>query len=196
MNSESKIFRRNTIFPGSDEQDQLDQLELPRHHGSRSDESRRVAEVPAKRTRTIVKGGADSGLLDLRLPLKHNNKRSSWIDASPWSFYERAYRIELGGPVAVVYKLDAGDQYILNSISAPDDQIRLLCRLSHENLVQIYEVFRFKDVLYTISEHMAISLNHFIGCDKLLNEAQVATISSQVSHDAKFVKHILTSTVP
>jgi hypothetical protein len=42
-------------------------------------------------------------------------------------------------------------------------------RLNHENLLRPYEVLKCEGAFYIISEHMAASLDHFIGCDEPLS---------------------------
>ncbi|KAF2458844.1 kinase-like domain-containing protein [Lineolata rhizophorae] len=127
-----------------------------------------------------------NGLLPLRLPLKYNAEKNKtketvqWVEASPWSFYKKVYRIELGGSVAVAHKKpNTKEQFTIKSVSASGDQIRLMHRLYHKNLLSLYEVFYFDDAFYTVSEHMAISLTHVIGCPEPLTEGQLASITKQ-----------------
>ena len=170
MTSKSRTPRPSTIFPGSGG-DYLDDIS--------------PGNSPAIPTGTLVKSGNNSGLIPLRLRLKYRSRHGNWIEGSPWSFYESVYRIELGGSLAGVYDLRTGKQFTLSSPSINEEQIRLLCQLNHRNLVRTCEIFRYQGVFYTISEHLAESLNQVIGCDKPLSKAQLASISGQVSYEVQ-----------
>ena len=65
--------------------------------------------------------------------------------------------------------------------SEADNRIQALCQVRHENFLTCHEIFEFDDVIYTISECMAISLMDLNGCAILPNEIQIATIIHQVS---------------
>jgi hypothetical protein len=180
--------KRDTIFPGSDGEALLLSPDPKRPRDPQSPQEPHVIERHSKRSRTLVKGGTDTGLLDLYLPSKHSSRKSNsgnstqWLEESPWMSYEKVYRVELGGSVAVAYrKPNTGKQFTVRSVSATDDKMRLILGLDDENLLCPYEVFKFEDAFYTISEHMAVSLNHFIGCDEPPSEAQLAAIARQVS---------------
>ncbi|KIW79857.1 hypothetical protein Z517_06472 [Fonsecaea pedrosoi CBS 271.37] len=174
MSPMQKTSNRDTVFPGSGG-DYLANIQRP--NNSNLPESQ--VESSTRHSRALVKSTTKSGLRDLYLPLKYKTQRVNWREDSPWSFYEGAYRIELGGSVAVVLRSDTGEQFTLSSASITEEQIKRLCELKHKNLVQTYEVFSYEGVYYTVSNHEAISLNHFIACDKSLNEAQLASIFAQ-----------------
>ena len=195
------MSKRDTIFPGSDGHCAPSNLKRPHHPGSL--QGPQAVDKSAKRTRIITRGSTESGLLDFRLPPKQNaskgndKKPTKILDGSPWLTYKKVYRVELGGSVAVVYKQNTTDQFTVGSFSATEDQIELISRLNHKNLVCISEVFKFERAFYTISEHTAISLNHCIGCDMPLSEAQLAAIAGQVSGiEICYADHRITSIVP
>ncbi|OAL33367.1 hypothetical protein AYO20_07378 [Fonsecaea nubica] len=174
MSPMQKASNRDTVFPGSGG-DYLANIQRP--NNSNLPESQ--VESSTRHSRVLVKSTTKSGLRDLYLPSKYKTQGVNWREDSPWLFYEGAYRIELGGSVAVVLRSDTGEQFTLSSASITEEQIKRLCELKHKNLVQTYEVFSYEGVYYTVSNHEAISLNHFIACDKSLNEAQLASIFAQ-----------------
>jgi hypothetical protein len=108
----------------------------------------------------------------------------SLIRASPWEYYTKAYRRELGGSVVVACKNPAtfelfAVKYIAGS--EVNDKVPVLRQVRHENFLTCYKIFEFDDAIFTVSEYMAISLTDLNGSAIPPNEIQIATIIHQVS---------------
>jgi hypothetical protein len=104
--------------------------------------------------------------------------------ASPWQYYTKAYRRELGASVVVAYKNPATfELFAVKSIagSEPNNQAQTLRQVRHENFLTYYEIFVCDNAIFTVSECMAISLTDLNGSAIPPNEIQIATIIHQVS---------------
>jgi hypothetical protein len=104
--------------------------------------------------------------------------------ASPWHYYTKAYRRELGGSVVVASKLPATFELFAVKCTAGsevNDQAHTLRQIRHENFLTCIEIFAFENAVYTVSECMAISLTDLNGSAIPPNEIQVATIAHEVS---------------
>jgi len=104
--------------------------------------------------------------------------------ASPWEYYTKAYRRELGGSVVVVCKNPATfELFAVKCIAGSEvnDKAQVLRQVRHENFLTCYEIFGLDDAIFTVSECMAISLTDLNGSAIPPNEIQIATIIHQVS---------------
>jgi hypothetical protein len=123
------------------------------------------------------------------------------FEASPWTYYEMCYDIEMVGPVIRVFKIpdkELNDSarkarkanvpktehlFTMRMISDPDaDKLNLLRRLRHQNILTAYEVFIHENEYYVISEDIEVSLEDFIVARP--DEVELAAIISQVSINA------------
>ena len=152
------------------------------------------------------KAGDDAGevvhdMLPPRLPLKVKSPESLFVSQeicsheepplyslplrreSPWQYYTKAYRRELGASVVVARKNPATfELFAVKCIagSEVDDQAQTLRQVRRENFLTCYEIFVCDDAIYTVSECMAISLTDLNGSAIPPNEIQIATIIHQV----------------
>jgi hypothetical protein len=104
--------------------------------------------------------------------------------ASPWEYYTKAYRRELGGSVVVACKNPATfELFAVKCIAGSEvnDKAQVLRQVRHENFLTCYEIFGLDDAIFTVSECMAISLTDLNGSAIPPNEIQIATIIHQVS---------------
>ena len=104
--------------------------------------------------------------------------------ASPWDYYTKAYRRELGASVVIACKNPATSElYAVKCIAGSEvnDQVQTLLQVRHENFLTCYEIFVCDEALFTVSEYMAISLADLNGSAIPPNEIQIATIIHQVS---------------
>ncbi|KAH8772387.1 kinase-like domain-containing protein [Hyaloscypha finlandica] len=92
--------------------------------------------------------------------------------ASPWQYYTKAYRRELGASVVVACKNPATFE---------------LLAVKHENFLTCYEIFVYDGAIFTVSECMAISLTDLNGSAIPPNEIQMATIIHQVLRGLDFL---------
>jgi hypothetical protein len=105
--------------------------------------------------------------------------------ASPWEFYTKAYRRELGASVVVACKNPATfELFAVKCIAGSEvnEQAQILRQVRHENFLTCYEIFVCDDTIFTVSEYMAISLADLNGSAIPPNEVQIATIIHQVSY--------------
>jgi len=103
--------------------------------------------------------------------------------ASPWEYYTKSFRRELGGSVVVACKNPVTfELFAVKCIagSEVDNTIQTLRQVRHENFLTCCDIFEFDDAMYTVSECMAISLMDLNGCAIPPNEIQIATIIHQV----------------
>jgi len=104
--------------------------------------------------------------------------------ASPWKYYTKVYRRELGGSVVVASRVPATFELFVVKYTAGsevNDQAQTLRQIRHENFLTCIEIFAYENAIYTISECMAISLMDLNGSALPPNETQVATIAHEVS---------------
>lgn len=104
--------------------------------------------------------------------------------ASPWEYYNKIYRRELGGSVVVASKIPATfELFVVKSIAGldVDDKAQVLRQVRHENILACYEIFGLHDAIFIVSEYMAISLTDLNGSAVPPSEIQIATIIHQVS---------------
>lgn len=103
---------------------------------------------------------------------------------SPWEYYVKAYRRELGGSVVVACKNPATfELFAVKCIvgSEVNNKAQVLRQIRQENFLTCYEIFVFDNAIFTVSECMAISLTDLNGSAISPNEIQIATIIHQVS---------------
>ena len=55
-----------------------------------------------------------------------------------------------------------------------------LPQIQHRNIIDIYEVYWFKDQIFVISEYLDFSLEDLLLCDISLTESEIACVISQV----------------
>jgi hypothetical protein len=141
-------------------------------------------------------------MLPPRLPLKLNVPESLFVPqeicspeeppldslplrrVSPWQYYTKAYRRELGASIVVACKNPATfELFAVKCMAASEvnDQAQALREVRHENFLTCYEIFVFDNAIFTVSECMAISLTDLNGSAISPNEIQIATIIHQVS---------------
>jgi hypothetical protein len=142
-------------------------------------------------------------MLPPRLPLKLNVPESLFVPqeiyspeesppwdslplrrASPWQYYTKAYRRELGASVVVACKNPATFELFAVKCMAGsevNDQAQTLRQVRDENFLTSYEIFVHGDAIFTVFECMAISLTDLNGSAIPPNEIQVATIAHEVS---------------
>lgn len=104
--------------------------------------------------------------------------------ASPWQYYTKVYRRELGGSVVVASKVPATFELFAVKCTAGsevNDQAQALRQIRHENFLTCFEIFAYENAVFTVSECMAISLTDLNGCAIPPTEVQVATIVHEVS---------------
>ncbi|KAH6698235.1 kinase-like domain-containing protein, partial [Leptodontidium sp. MPI-SDFR-AT-0119] len=102
---------------------------------------------------------------------------------SPWHYYTKAYRRELGGSVVVASKVPATFELFAVKCTAGsevNDQAQTLRQIRHENFLTCIEIFAYENAVFTVSECMAISLTDLNGSAIPPNEIQVATIVYEV----------------
>ncbi|CZR65351.1 uncharacterized protein PAC_15251 [Phialocephala subalpina] len=110
--------------------------------------------------------------------------------ASPWQYYTKAYRRELGASVVVACKNPATFELFAVKCMAGsevNDQAQALRQVRHENFLTCYEIFVCDDAIFTVSECMAISLTDLNGSAIQPNEIQIATIIHQVLKGLDFL---------
>lgn len=103
---------------------------------------------------------------------------------SPWQKYEKAYGIEIGGPVEVaVRKLPPVKLVDVRAFSsdASAKTLHMFRQLQHPNLVTALEAFTTDSGLYVVLEHMPISLEQIVRSPAYPDERQLAAILGQVS---------------
>jgi hypothetical protein len=103
--------------------------------------------------------------------------------ASPWEYYTKAYRRELGGSVVVACKVPATfELFAIKSMIGSDvnEKAQVLRNLQHGNILPCYEIYGLDDAIFTVSECMAISLSDLKGSAIAPSETQIATIVHQV----------------
>ncbi|KAI9772441.1 MAG: hypothetical protein M1840_000644 [Geoglossum simile] len=176
----SKSDKRNTIFPGSDEQVALSFF--GKEPNSASDNTTPVP--PPKRAYT------KDGRKRIQLPINPSTSTTELIPVrkrSPWDLYRKGYRLELGGSVAVVSKMPATDvSFTIRSFSGADaeEKLYMLRLLRHENVLHSYEIFSFEEDYYVVSELMSISLEAFIIARP--DELELAIIIYQILNGISF----------
>jgi hypothetical protein len=103
---------------------------------------------------------------------------------SPWEYYIKACRRELGGSIIVACKKPATfDLFAVKCIIESDvnKNAQVLRQVKHKNFLPCYEIFVSDNAIFTISEYMAISLAD-LNCSAIPpDEIQIATIVHQVS---------------
>lgn len=121
------------------------------------------------------------------LPVKPVSSYSAGLvpvfDGSPWNSYKQDLSLELGGSVAVVYKIPATKElFTIRSISGPgvEEKLFMLRQLQHKNLFFCHELYSFKDEILIVSELAAISLEELTVARP--DEVQLAAIISQVRY--------------
>ncbi|KAH6704268.1 kinase-like domain-containing protein [Leptodontidium sp. MPI-SDFR-AT-0119] len=110
--------------------------------------------------------------------------------ASPWHYYTKVYRRELGGPVVVASKVPATFELFAVKCAAGskvNDQAQTLRQIRHENFLTCIEIFAYEGAVFTVSEYMAISLTDLNGSAVPPNEIQVATIAHEVLTGLNFL---------
>jgi hypothetical protein len=104
--------------------------------------------------------------------------------ASPWHYYTKVYRRELGGSVVVASKVPATFELFAVKCTAGsevNDQAQTLQQIRHDNFITYIEIFAYKNVVFTVFKYMAISLTDLNGSAIPPNEIQLATIAHEVN---------------
>lgn len=105
---------------------------------------------------------------------------------SPWENYCKRYEVELAGWNAVCQTQPATTRLFgVRLLRGPDvkEQVEMLCRLHHENILETYEIFVGADFYYTVSENVEISLDEIVAAPLLPNDIELAAIVYQVSYE-------------
>jgi hypothetical protein len=181
--------KRDTRFPGSDLFNISKELALPRDKVEATNVSEvpvpkpnysklNLREVPRLNTPVRLNTPAKSNTPTLPPPPKafpHVN------EASPLVYYEKAYGIELGGPVSRVCQVpETEDMFTMRSVSGPGakQKLNLLRRLKHDNILTPLVLFSHDNEYSIISEDPEVSLEELIIARP--NEIQLASIIAQV----------------
>ena len=104
---------------------------------------------------------------------------------SPWDYYAKAYRRELGGSVIVAYKKPTTfELFAVKGMVGSDinHRAQVIRQVRHDNFLKCYEIYALDEAIYTVSECMAISLTDLNSSAIPPNEIQIATILHQVSY--------------
>jgi hypothetical protein len=141
-------------------------------------------------------------LKHLKLPaaLKSRAEASKFVKSeSPWKKYEKSHEIRLGDEDRVIVadmkdpwsddvawvEQQGPTPYVVTVRSFPshngEEKCRMLHRIRHANIVSVREIFSYEGSFHIIFEHMPMSLSHFTGFQKHLNERQLASILRQGS---------------
>jgi hypothetical protein len=107
--------------------------------------------------------------------------RTRW--GSPWEKYEKAYDLELGGPVVGAVQ-KASPVQLVHVRAFPqraDTTLSMIRRIQHNNVFAALDVFMTDEILYIVFEHMPLSLDQLVGCPAYPNEEQLAAVVGQVS---------------
>uniref|UniRef100_A0A093URM6 Serine/threonine-protein kinase dst2 n=1 Tax=Talaromyces marneffei PM1 TaxID=1077442 RepID=A0A093URM6_TALMA len=102
---------------------------------------------------------------------------------SPWESYCKRYEVELAGWNAVCQTQPATSRLFgVRLLRGPDvkEQVEMLCRLHHENILETYEIFVGADFYYTVSENVEISLDEIVAAPLLPNDIELAAIVCQI----------------
>jgi hypothetical protein len=104
---------------------------------------------------------------------------------SPWRSYEKTYELRLGVDVRITVAEQKDFPYAEVSVrhfSGPgvEDRLHKLQQIRHTNLVSVLKIFRAKETIYVVYEHMPVSLHH-IANNPRLDEIRLAAILGQVS---------------
>lgn len=179
--------KRNTIFPGCDQWTSKNEIHLASTNTRRSD--RIVSKIPeptAPEQQLLKTSEGRQKTPRIKLPIKPLSAyKADPIPVhqhSPWSSYERGYKLQLGGSVAVVRTIPTtSDLFTIRSFSSDsaDKKLYMLRQFQHENILAAYETFIFQDAFYVISEHAEISCNELIIARP--DEIQLVAIIHQVS---------------
>jgi hypothetical protein len=107
--------------------------------------------------------------------------RTRW--GSPWEKDEKAYDLELGGPiVGAVQKASPVQLVHVRAFPQRADTTRsMIRRIQHNNVVAALDIFMTDEILYIVFEHMPLSLDQLVGCPAYPNEEQLAAVVVQVS---------------
>jgi hypothetical protein len=107
--------------------------------------------------------------------------RTRW--GSPWEKYEKAYDLELGGPVEVaVRKAPPVELVHVRAFSklAAEKTLHMFRQIQHCNIVAALDAFTTDDGLYVVLEYMPVSLDRIVRSPAYPDERQLATILGQV----------------
>jgi len=150
------------------------------------DDTSALPDVPTS-SRNSFSGSGSKRKRFISLPVKPVSSYSAGLvpifDGSPWKSYKQHLSLELGGSIAVVYKIPATKElFTIRSVSGPraEEKLFLLRQLRHKNLLVSLELFSFKDELFIVSEFAAISLEELTVARP--DEVQLAAIISQVCY--------------
>ncbi|KAI0810063.1 kinase-like domain-containing protein [Xylaria sp. FL0064] len=131
-----------------------------------------------------------------RFPVKHANHSNKVslipvLTGSPWSHYERRYRVRYGHSFGVITSRNASCQsFMIRTISGRDveEQIQNIRQLCHPNLVENIEIYACSDSSYfLISEFMHTSLLHLCRSPIYPTEPQLSSILHQILTGLEFL---------
>jgi hypothetical protein len=98
-------------------------------------------------------------------------------ECSPWDFYELFANCESDVSLVLCNKRSG----VLVMKTSKDVQVDFnLPQMQHRNILDIYEVYLFKDQMFIISEYLDFSLDDLLRHDIYLTETEVACVISQV----------------
>jgi hypothetical protein len=119
-------------------------------------------------------------------PTSRNPPKSFWIagrrevlfhKCSPWDFYERFANSESN--VSLVLCNKRTEVQVMKTYKVVCKGVSLL-QMQHRNIIDIYEIYCFKDQIFVISEYLDFSLEDLLLRDISLTETEIAYMISQV----------------
>jgi hypothetical protein len=96
---------------------------------------------------------------------------------SPWDFYELFANCE--SDVSLVLCNERTEVRVMKTYKVVPKGASLP-QIQHRNIIDIYEVYCFKDQIFVISEYLDFSLEDLLLCDISLTESEIACVISQV----------------
>jgi hypothetical protein len=119
-------------------------------------------------------------------PTPRNHPKAFWIagrrevlfhKCSPWDFYELFANCE--SDVSLVLCNERTEVRVMKTYKAGRKGASLP-QMQHRNIIDIYEVYCFKDQIFVISEYLDFSLEDLLLYDIPLTESEIACVISQV----------------
>lgn len=100
---------------------------------------------------------------------------------SPWIDYDKRTRVKYWCSFGLITSKATRDMFMIRTIANPaESMLADLCRLRHQNIVRISEIYCLHDSHYLISEFMATSLLNIHRSPTYPTEPQLGSLLYQV----------------
>jgi hypothetical protein len=151
------------------------------------DRNKRKTSPTREPSRKVVKGQPKSLGLPQVVNLGDHTVRSPIVrDESPWDTFKEVFTCDLAGTVSIVVHRSR-PSHVMAIRAFPGDANTMLQRfrdIQHKNIIFAKEYYRHQNSLYGLFDDRPLTLEHLVACDVRLNEAQLASILSQVRSPA------------